>query len=215
VHIEGSDHIPAHGGVVLVSNHISVFDTVLLPFSVLAAQGMQIIWAPAKAELFRSRLLGSLLTSLGVFPVRRGQHDRQAMRRMIAHMRTEKMMLFPEGTRSPDGRLQEGKRAVGKLIYAARPVVIPAAIIGTERIIPHLKALVYGRVPVSVHYGKPVALQHYYAMPDTKATAIAIAQEVMSAIASLLDDTLRPVETDAVMSMQARSRGVDSGSSVG
>ena len=105
---------------------------------------------------------------------------------MIAHMRTDKMMLFPEGTRSRDGRLQEGKRTVGKLIYAARPVVIPAAIVGTERIIPHLKSLVHGRAPVSVRYGKPVALQHYYAMPDTKETAVAIVQEVMSAIASLL-----------------------------
>jgi 1-acyl-sn-glycerol-3-phosphate acyltransferase len=195
VHIEGSEHIPSEGGVVLVSNHISAFDTILLPFSVLATQGLQIIWAPAKAELFRSRLLGSLLTSLGVFSVRRGQHDRQAMRRMIEHMRTEKMMLFPEGTRSPDGRLHEGKRTVGKLIYAARPVVIPAAIVGTEHIMPHLKSLVYGRARVSVYYGKPVALQRYYAMPDTKETAIAIVQEVMSAIASLLSHASRPVET--------------------
>ena len=54
VHIEGSEHIPSQGGVVLVSNHISAFDTVLLPYAVLATQGMQIIWAPAKAELFRS-----------------------------------------------------------------------------------------------------------------------------------------------------------------
>jgi 1-acyl-sn-glycerol-3-phosphate acyltransferase len=215
VHIGGSEHIPAEGGVVLVSNHISAFDTVLVPFTVLATQGVQIIWAPAKAELFRSRLLGSLLASLGVFPVRRGQHDRQAMRRMIAHMRTGKMMLFPEGTRSPDGRLHEGKRTVGKLIYAARPVVIPTAIIGTERIIPHLKSLVHGRAPVSVHYGKPVALQHYYAMPDTKETASAIVQEVMSAIASLLAQAARPVETGAVMSMPARSQRADSGSSIG
>jgi 1-acyl-sn-glycerol-3-phosphate acyltransferase len=175
---------------------------------------MQIIWAPAKAELFRSRLLGALLTSLGVFSVRRGQHDRQAMRRMIAHMRSEKMMLFPEGTRSPDGRLHEGKRTVGKLIYAARPVVIPAAIVGTERIIPHLKSLVYGRAPVSVRYGTPVALQHYYAMPDTKETAIAIVQEVMSAIASLLYNASRPVETGTVMSIQVRSQEADSGSSI-
>ena len=213
VHIEGREHIPSQGGVVLVSNHISVFDTVLLPYTVLATQGMQIIWAPAKAELFRSRLLGCLLTSLGVFPVRRGQHDRQAMRRMIAHMRTEKMMLFPEGARSRDGRLQEGKRTVGKLIYAARPVVIPTAIVGTERIIPHLKSLVHGRALVSVYYGKPVALQHYYAMPDTKETAVAIVQEVMSAIASLLYNASRPVETGPVRPMRARPQGTDHGSS--
>ena len=215
VHIAGSEHIPSQGGVVLVSNHISAFDTLLLPYTVLATQGLQIIWAPAKAELFRSCLLGYLLTPLGVFPVRRGQHDRQAMRRMITHMRTEKMMLFPEGTRSRDGRLHEGKRTVGKLIYTARPVVIPAAIVGTERIIPHLKSLVYGRAPVSVHYGKPVALQPYYAMPDTKETSVAIVQEVMSAIAALLYKASRPVETGSVRSMRARSQGVGHGSSIG
>ena len=125
------------------------------------------------------------------------------------------MMLFPEGTRSRDGRLHEGKRTVGKLIYTARPVVIPAAIVGTERIIPHLKCLVRGRARVSVHYGKPVALQHYYAMPDTKETAVAIVQEVMSAIASLLYNASRPVETGAVMSIHARSQGTGNGSSIG
>ena len=213
VRIEGSEYIPSQGGVVLVSNHISAFDTLLLPYTVLATQGMQIIWAPAKAELFRTRLMGCLLTSLGVFPVRRGQHDRQAMRRMIAHMRTDKMMLFPEGTRSRDGRLHDGKRTVGKLIYAARPVVIPAAIIGTERILSHLKALFRGRTPVCVHYGKPVDLQLYYALPDTKETAVAIMQEVMSAIASLLYNTPQPIETSPVMPMQARTQGRRDGSS--
>jgi len=213
VRIEGSEYIPSQGGVVLVSNHISAFDTLLLPYTVLVTQGMQIIWAPAKAELFRSRLMGCLFTSLGVFPVRRGQHDRQAMRRMITHMRTDKMMLFPEGTRSRDGRLQDGKRTVGKLIYAARPVVIPAAIIGTERILSHLKALFRGRAPVCVHYGKPVDLQRYYALPDTKETAVAIMQEVMSAIGSLLYNTPQPIETSPVMPMQTRTQGRRDGSS--
>jgi 1-acyl-sn-glycerol-3-phosphate acyltransferase len=213
VRIEGSEHIPSKGGVVLVSNHVSGFDTVLLPYTVLATQGLQIIWSPAKAELFRWRLMGCLLTSLGVFPVRRGQHDRQAMRQMIAGMRTDKMMLFPEGTRSRDGRLQEGKRAVGKLLYAARPVVIPAAIVGTERIIPHLKSLIHGRAPVSVRYGKPVDLQRYYALPDTKETSLAIVQEVMSAIASLLYNASQALETGQVRPRPARFQGTRNGSS--
>jgi 1-acyl-sn-glycerol-3-phosphate acyltransferase len=213
VRIEGSEHIPFQGGVVLVSNHISGFDTVLLPYTVLATQGLQIIWSPAKAELFRTRLGGWLLASLGVFPVRRGQHDRQAMRQMIAGMRTDKMMLFPEGTRSRDGRLQAGKRTVGKLLYTARPVVIPAAIVGTEHIMPHLKSLIHGRAPVSVHYGKPVELQHYYALPDTKETAIAIMQEVMSAIASLLYNASQALETGQAQPGPARSQGTRHGSS--
>jgi 1-acyl-sn-glycerol-3-phosphate acyltransferase len=205
VRIEGSEHIPTQGGVVLVSNHISAFDTILLPYSVLATQGLQIVWAPAKAELFRSRLIGCMLTSFGAFPVRRGQHDRQAMRRMMAHMRTEKLMLFPEGTRSPDGRLQAGKRTVGKLIYAARPVVIPVAIMGTEHILPQVRSLFQGRVPVTIRYGQPVDLQRYYALPDTKETAVAIVQEVMGAIASLLYNAPQSGVTSPVAQLHPRS----------
>jgi 1-acyl-sn-glycerol-3-phosphate acyltransferase len=213
VRIAGSEHIPVQGGVVLVSNHISAFDTILIPYSVLATQGLQIVWAPAKAELFSTRLFGCILTSLGAFPIRRGQHDRQAIRRMIAHMRTEKMMLFPEGTRSPDGRLQSGKRTVGKLIYAARPVVVPAAIVGTERILPHVWSLFQRRVPVTILYGKPLDLQSYYALPDTKETAVAIVQEVMGAIASLLYNAPQPGVTGPVAYRHPRSRGMCDGSS--
>ena len=211
--IEGSEHIPAQGGVVFVSNHISAFDTILLPYSVLATQGLQIVWAPAKAELFSTRLIGCVLASFGVFPVRRGQHDRQAMRRMIAHMQAEKMMLFPEGTRSHDGRLQAGKRTVGKLIYAARPVVLPVAISGTERILPQLRSLLQGRVPVTIRYGPPMALQHYYALSDTKETAVAIVQEVMGTIASLLYNGPQAGVTSPVVHLHPRSRGTCDGPS--
>lgn len=184
--ITGIEHIPCQGGVVFVSNHISAFDTVLLPYTILATHRATIVWAPAKAELFGSRWMGAFLMPLGVFPVRRGQHDRQAMRRMIHHMRTGTMMLFPEGTRSRDGRLQEGSRTVGKLIYAAQPVVIPTAIVGTDRILAHLKRPFRGRAPVSIRYGPPLDVQGYYTQPDSKATSVAIVQEVMQAIASQL-----------------------------
>lgn len=213
VRIEGSEHIPAQGGVVLVSNHISAFDTVLIPYSVFATQGLQMLWAPAKAELFSARLTSALFTSLGAFPVRRGQHDRFAMRRMIAHMRLNKMMLFPEGTRSHDGRLQAGKRTVGKLIYAARPVVVPVAIVGTERILPRLQCLFSRRVLVTIRYGPPVVLQHYYALPDTRETAIAIMQEVMRAIASLLYNAPQMGESSAMVPTHPRSQGTCDGSS--
>ena len=207
VWVEGSEHIPAQGGVVLVSNHISAFDPILIPYFVMATQGLQMVWAPAKAELFSTRLLGCVLTSLGAFPVRRGQHDRQAMRRMIAHMQTGKMLLFPEGTRSSDGRLQAGKRTVGKLIYAARPVVIPVAVMGTERVLPQMWSLFQGRVSVTIRYGKPLALQHYYALPDTKETAVAIVQEVMGAIASLVYNASQSVVPSPVAHRHPRSGG--------
>lgn len=207
VTVEGREHLPRHGGVVFVSNHISAFDTVLLPCMIMAIQGMETVWAPAKAELFHSRLGQALLTPLGVFPVRRGQHDRQAMRRMVQHMQTEKMMLFPEGTRSRDGQLQEGKRTVGKLLHAARPIVIPTAIIGTNRITWHLKRLYRGRAPVTIRYGPALDVQRYYELPDSKETSIALTRAVMQGIAAQLDAVPRAAAPGTAQALPGRMTG--------
>jgi 1-acyl-sn-glycerol-3-phosphate acyltransferase len=171
--------------VLLASNHISILDTLLIPYSVMATQGVQIVWAPAKMELFRVPLVGRVIASWGAFPVHRGRSDVRAMRRMIAHMQTQKVMLFPEGTRSREGRLGNGKRAVGKLIYEARPVVVPVAVWGTDCIWPKSRYLPRWRAVIGVRYGKPLDLQRYYTLPNTRETAEAIVGEVMRAIASL------------------------------
>ncbi len=184
--IEGADHIPTHGGVVLASNHVSLFDTLLIPYVVMVLQGMQIVWAPAKEELFRNPLLRGILRSWGAFPVRRGRGDVPAMRRIMWHMRTEKVMLFPEGTRSRDGRLLAGKRSIGKLIYAVRPVVIPTALWGTNGIGIKKGLLPWCRPEVLVRFGKPLDLQPLFARPDTKETSEAIVRAIMHAIAALL-----------------------------
>jgi 1-acyl-sn-glycerol-3-phosphate acyltransferase len=193
--IKGGEHIPSQGGVVLVSNHISMLDALVIPYSVLAQQGMQIVWSPAKMELFRVPIVGRILLSWGAFPVRRGRGDIRAMRRMISHMQQEKVMLFPEGTRSRDGRLRRGQRMVGKLLYAARPVVIPVAVWGTDRLWARREHGIWRRVPIVVRYGPPLDLRRYYTRPDTKETSEAIVEEVMQAIASLLS-TVRRVQAD-------------------
>ncbi len=183
--VAGEAHIPAQGGILLASNHISMFDTVLIPATVIKARGLQIVWAPAKEELFRVPVLRHILLSWGSFPVRRGQSDLRAMRRILSLLRTEKVMIFPEGTRSSDGRLGPGNRTVGKFIYHTRPVVIPTVIRGTDRILSKGARIPRFRQPVSVHYGPPLDLQRYYELPDSKQTSEAIIQEVMRAIAAL------------------------------
>jgi 1-acyl-sn-glycerol-3-phosphate acyltransferase len=183
--IEGGEHIPTQGGVLLVSNHLSLLDALLIPYVVMAVQGVQIVWSPAKEELFCLPLIGRILLSWGAFPVRRGRSDLPAMRRIMILLRQGKMMLFPEGTRSQDGRLGPGKRTVGKFILHTRPVVIPTAISGTEQILPKGARFPRFRLPICVRYGEPLDLQRYYTLPDTKQTAEAIVQEVMRAIAAL------------------------------
>ena len=184
--VQGLEHVPRQGGVVLASNHLSMFDTLIIPYSINRACGPQTIWAPAKEELFRVPIVSFFLNSWGVFPIRRGKNDLRGIRRMLTHMRSAKMMLFPEGTRSHDGQLHEGNRMLGKIIYQAQPVVIPTLITGTNHVWGASRRWPRWRVPVSVRYGKPLDLQPYYQQPDSKENAEAIVKEIMGAIAALM-----------------------------
>lgn len=183
--IEGKEHIPAEGGVLLASNHVSNLDALLIPYVVMQVQGFQIVWSPAKEELFRTPVIGRILLSWGSFPVRRGRGDLRAIRRIVTLLTSEKMMLFPEGTRSRDGQLRAGNRTVGKFIYHARPAVVPTVISGTERIFPAGRWWPRLRQSVTVRFGPPMALDRHYDLPDSKQTSEAIVKEVMQSIAAL------------------------------
>lgn len=184
--IHGLEHVPRQGGVVLASNHLSMFDTLVIPYSINRAHGPQVVWAPAKEELFRLSIVGFFLNSWGVFPIRRGKNDLRGIRRMLTHMRSGKMMLFPEGTRSRDGRLRAGNRMLGKIIYQAQPVVVPTLLIGTDRVWGSSRWWPRWRTPVSLRYGKPLDLRPYYQKPGSKENAEAIVKEIMGAIAALM-----------------------------
>jgi 1-acyl-sn-glycerol-3-phosphate acyltransferase len=183
--ITGAEHVPPGGGVLLAANHLSIFDTLLIPWVNIAKVRLEVVWAPAKAELFDIPLINRIITSWGAFPVQRGGRDVRAMRHLVQLLRREKVMLFPEGTRSADGRLGAGNRVVGKLIYLARPVVIPTAILGTERLLAKGRIVPRLFSKLEVRFAPPLELEHYYAAEDTKATAEAIIHLVMRSIAQL------------------------------
>jgi 1-acyl-sn-glycerol-3-phosphate acyltransferase len=157
----------------------------LIPWANIAQGRLEVVWAPAKAELFAIPLISRLIVSWGAFPVQRGGRDLRAMRRLVDLMRREKVMLFPEGTRSADGWLGRGNRTVGKLIYLARPVVIPTAILGTDRLLAKGRFMPRLFSKLEVRFGRPLDLEQYYAAEDTKATAEAIIRVVMRSIARL------------------------------
>jgi 1-acyl-sn-glycerol-3-phosphate acyltransferase len=183
--IVGAEHVPPGGGVLLAANHLSIVDTLLIPWINIARVRLEVVWAPAKAELFDIPIINHIIASWGAFPVQRGGSDVRAMRRLVELMRREKVMLFPEGTRSADGWLGKGNRAVGKLIYLARPTVIPTAILGTDRLLAkgRMRPRLFSKL--EVRFGPPLDLECYYAAEDTKATAEAIVSYVMRSIARL------------------------------
>lgn len=173
----GTEHIPASGGVLFAANHISGYETVLLPWAILKEQPWQMIWAPAKEELFVNPFLRWFFSSLGAFPVKRGR-DVRATAVLTNLLKTDKVMLFPEGTRRPDGTLGKGNRGVGKLIYDARPVVIPVGLTGLN--CWHFPGL--GQ-PAEARFGPPLDLNDLYLLEDHKETHQLIVERVMTAIA--------------------------------
>lgn len=184
--IYGSANIPRQGGVLLASNHISGYETVFLPWAVMRRHPLQMVWAPAKEELFQNPFLGWLFRSWGAFPVKRGR-DVRAGKTLNELLQNEKVMLFPEGTRNRDGVLGKGNRGVGKLIYDIRPVVIPTALTGLNR----WKFPGVGQRG-AVIFGPPLDFSDLYALEDCKETHLLIVERVMNAIAELLSNAPQP-----------------------
>lgn len=176
----GSENIPSSGGVLIASNHISAYETVFLPWAVIGKFPMQMLWAPAKEELFRNWFSGWLYSSWGAFPVNRGR-DVRAARRINELLLDQKVMLFPEGTRHKDGLLGKGNRGVGKIIYDTRPTVIPTALIGLNNWrFPGL------RQDAKAVFGLPIDFTDLFILEDNKITHQLITNRIMEAIANLL-----------------------------
>ncbi|HTG82996.1 MAG TPA: lysophospholipid acyltransferase family protein [Geobacteraceae bacterium] len=178
--VKGVDNIPSSGGVLIASNHISAYETIFLPWAVIRTYPMQMLWAPAKEELFRSRLQRWLYSSWGAFPVKRGR-DVRAGKVLNELLRDQKVMLFPEGTRHKDGVLGKGNRGVGKIIYDTRPAVIPTALAGLNR----WRFPGFGQEALVV-FGRALDFTDLFELPDCKETHQLIVDRVMDAIAGLL-----------------------------
>ena len=178
--IKGSKNIPPRGSVLIASNHISAYDTIFLPWAVIRHNPLQMLWAPAKEELFEQPFLRLLYSSWGAFPVRR-KRDVRAGRKLNDLLLDQKVMLFPEGTRHRDGKLGPGNRGVGKIIYDTRPTVIPTALIGLNRWkFPRL------RQEATVVFGTALDFSDLFQREDCKETHLLIVERVMEGIAGLL-----------------------------
>jgi 1-acyl-sn-glycerol-3-phosphate acyltransferase len=144
----GREHVPREGPVIFAANHRSFLD----PFAI-ATLVRSPVYFVAKRELFRKRLQGWWLNSLGAFPVRRGMSDEDMIETATMLLeRGDKVVIFPEGTRVRPGPLGAPKRGVGRLAVETGAPVVPVAIIGTEnirkgwRIRPHKVRILAGPV---------------------------------------------------------------------
>ena len=185
--IEGAENVPERGGAILASNHLAVADSFFLPLLVRR----RIVFL-AKREYFTQRgfigwLKKEFFYGMGQVPVDRGSGSaaRAALDTANRLLREERLVgIYPEGTRSHDGRLYKGKVGVAVMALKAQVPVIPCAMIGTfeaqppGKVIPNIH-------PVVIRFGKPLDFSRYAGMENEKAILRAITDEIMYAILTL------------------------------
>ncbi|MFD5157819.1 lysophospholipid acyltransferase family protein [Streptomyces hawaiiensis] len=185
--IEGLEHVPAEGAAIIAGNHLSFSDHFLMP-AILKRR----ITFLAKAEYFtgpgvKGRLTAFFFRSAGQIPVDRSGKDagQAAIREGLGVLSKDELLgIYPEGTRSHDGRLYKGKVGVAVMALKAGVPVIPCAMIGTfeaqppGKVIPNLH-------PVVIRFGEPLDFSRYEGMENEKAVLRAITDEIMYAILSL------------------------------
>lgn len=145
--VQGTEHIPPNGGLLIVSNHLSIADPPLLV--TICPRPVTFM---GKIELFKNPLLGRIFTSWGVFPVRRGQVDIGAVRMALGLLKSgAAVVLFPEGTRRRQG-LGEALPGVGYFAARSGCPVLPMGIVGTQSINDLLD--IRHRPTVNVRFGE-------------------------------------------------------------
>ncbi|MFE1879640.1 lysophospholipid acyltransferase family protein [Streptomyces diastatochromogenes] len=184
---EGLEHVPAKGAAIVASNHLSFADPLLMP-AVLKRR----ITFLAKAEYFTApgitgRLVALVLRSAGQISIdRSGRAAGQAAIRegLGALGEGELLAIYPEGTRSPDGRLYKGKVGVAVMALATQAPVIPCAMVGTFEIRPPGRALPRIR-PVTIRFGEPLDFSRFGRMAHQRTVLRAVTDEITYAILQL------------------------------
>jgi 1-acyl-sn-glycerol-3-phosphate acyltransferase len=185
--VTGLENVPETGPVILASNHLSFADSLVIP--IVAPRKVVFL---AKSDYFRGGgVKGSLqkawFEGMGLIPV-----DRDDSRAAIASLDTalevlgrgEAFGIYPEGTRSRDGRLYRGRTGVAHLALTAGVPIVPVGLTGTERLQP-VGARLPRVVPITVRFGKPIEVAgRYDGVPLGKARRV-VTDEVMTAIQAL------------------------------
>lgn len=191
----GAEHIPATGGAILASNHLSIVDSIFLPFMV----DRPVTFA-AKSEYFTGtrpidRITSAYMRATNQLSVDRAQvrAGQDMLEAALGLLREGALFgIYPEGTRSPDGRLYRGRTGIGWLALNSGLPVIPVAMSGTDRVLPPGH-----RIPrmakIRITVGKPLTFESYRDLPSAARQRRAVTDEVMRSIQALSGQEYVPV----------------------
>jgi len=174
------ERVPRQGAFILTPNHISNLDP-----PAVGSSTRRLVHFMAKSELFESRILSAWMTAVGTFSVKRGMPDRKAIKRALDLLEQgEVVCIFPEGTRSEDGKLQEAELGLGMFAMKSRAPIVPLAIIGTNKVLPpREKGLHFHQI--TMVYGEPLTFPDLYDSKDSRQAYEEIGRRTMAAIADL------------------------------
>jgi 1-acyl-sn-glycerol-3-phosphate acyltransferase len=189
--VTGVEYIPAEGGVILAGNHISVADSFFTPLYIKRR-----VTYLAKSEYFTEKgVKGTLkrwfFSGVGQVPI-----DRSGASAARASLDTGVRLLkqghilgiYPEGTRSPDGRLYKGKTGVARMTLEAGVPVVPVAMIGTDRVNP-IGSRMWRPHKVHIRIGAPLDFSRYAGMAGDRFIERSMTDEIMYALMELSGQT--------------------------
>lgn len=188
--VQGGESIPGEGPVILAGNHLTFIDSMILPLV-----SRRRVFFIGKDEYvtgtsLKGRLMAWFFTGAGMIPV-----DRDGGRGGVAALMTGRRVLeegkvfgiYPEGTRSPDGRLYRGRTGIARLALMTGAPVVPFAMIGTDRVQPGGRGMPrLGRGHrITVRFGTPLDFSRYEGMDRDRYVLRAVTDEVMSEVMRL------------------------------
>lgn len=188
VEVHGRENIPLRGerGILILCNHISALDPLLIGVTAMPFFSAVRWRAAAKEELFERPFSHAIVHLIGAFPVKRGRQDFESMDRMAEVLKTDVLVAFPEGTWSTTGELLPGRVGVGKVIHDARPrKIIPVAVRGTDEILPRGAWVPRMGRRAKIRYGPPMEMDRFYSLPPGVETSRQIVEAVMTEIGRL------------------------------
>jgi 1-acyl-sn-glycerol-3-phosphate acyltransferase len=175
--VEGLENVPTEGGAIIAPNHQSFLDDFLLP---LVIRKRKIVMM-AKADYFDKWYSAWFFKAAGCIPVRRegGSASAEALRGGIEALREGRLVgIFPEGTRSPDGRLYRGKTGAARMALEAQVPIIPVALAGTYEAWPYDRKLPK-MGSVTITFGKPLHFDRHFDTPADRFVLRSVTDEVM------------------------------------
>jgi 1-acyl-sn-glycerol-3-phosphate acyltransferase len=206
--VRGMENIPAHGAVILASNHLSFSDSIFLPL-----QSRRPVVFLAKSEYFTGRGLKGALTRwffkvTGQLPIDRsgGKASEASLNTGLSVLAQGQVLgIYPEGTRSPDGRLFRGRTGIARMALESKVPVIPVAMIDTEKVQP-----IGRRFPrirrIGIIVGEPLDFSRFDGMEGDRVILRAVTDEIMYELMKLSGQEYVDTYASTLKEKRARAR---------